>query len=330
MFGRYRVWRERAVALARDREDLVVSQRSLRTEYLERLRTETDLRLPGKAGFAGWLRRRVVVPAAMVSGRVSLDDMGTHAGALTYASVIAIPPLLLFALSIASFVVKGNQEELHHLVDAIAGVFPGQLEQAIDTFLTKQLSTAVNARVTVGIIGIIGLLWTASSLASRFRHALGEIFATKRTGILTGRPAGMIIGVMTIVAIVGLAILSWLQNWVQGRHHGSGVGDAASNVAAVVGEFVFFLALYRLLTPGRGPSLRQHLPGTIVFVVGWVGLQALGGLYFSQIVTKSTALYGTLGALFGVLAFLYATAWLLLLGAEVSAEFWHPVPEVPG
>ena len=33
-----------------------------------------------------------------------IDDLATHAGALTYGSFLAIPPLLLFASSIVGFV----------------------------------------------------------------------------------------------------------------------------------------------------------------------------------------------------------------------------------
>jgi uncharacterized BrkB/YihY/UPF0761 family membrane protein len=39
------------------------------------------------------------------------------------------------------------------------------------------------------------------------------------------------------------------------------------------------------------------------------------------VIAKTTALYGAVGTIFGVLAFLYLTMWLLLLGAEVSEAF---------
>ena len=40
--------------------------------------------------------------------------------------------------------------------------------------------------------------------------------------------------------------------------------------------------------------------------------------YVANVVARTTALYGTIGAIFGLLAFLYATMWLFLLGAEFS------------
>jgi len=326
MPNRFAAWRKRAEDLREQQDEIDASQRTLRSAYLDELRTEAKRSTPGRAGFAGWLRRHVLVPGAVVSGRVAFDDLGTHSGALTYAALIAIPPLMLFVLSIASFFLKGNQEQLNHLVNAIAGIFPGQLEKTVHSFLADQLDTAMNARVTVGIIGIVGLLWTASSLASRLRHALGEIFATRRTGILTGRPAGMIIGALVVAAIVGVMILSALKSWLHGLLGESVASTTVSELGLVVGTFVFFLVLYRVLTPGNGPPLRGHVPGTLVFVVALAGLEVVGGLYFSNVVAQSTALYGALGALFGVVAFVYSTAWLLLLGAEISAELWSAPP----
>ena len=40
---------------------------------------------------------------------------------------------------------------------------------------------------------------------------------------------------------------------------------------------------------------------------------------FTQPIQNSTALYGTPGGIFGLLVFLYATMWSLLIGAELSS-----------
>jgi uncharacterized BrkB/YihY/UPF0761 family membrane protein len=89
--------------------------------------------------------------------------------------------------------------------------------------------------------------------------------------------------------------------------------------AFAAGGFVLFLVTYRLLTPGKGIALRDHAPGAVAFTVAWLVLTALGGLVFAELIQKSTLLYGTIGGIFGFLAFLYATMWSLLIGAELSA-----------
>ena len=49
------------------------------------------------------------------------------------------------------------------------------------------------------------------------------------------------------------------------------------------------------------------------------GAENPGGLVFTQPIQNSTALYGTPGGIFGLLVFLYATMWSLLIGAELSS-----------
>jgi len=79
------------------------------------------------------------------------------------------------------------------------------------------------------------------------------------------------------------------------------------------------LITYRVLTPGTGVRLRDHVPGAVTFTIAWLALTAVGGLVFTQLIENSTALYGAIGGIFGLLAFLYAAYWSLLIGAELSA-----------
>ncbi len=79
-----------------------------------------------------------------------------------------------------------------------------------------------------------------------------------------------------------------------------------------------FLFAYRVLTPGDGPTLRGHVRGALLFTVGFTIARAIGETYVANVVSRATALYGAIGAIFGLLAFLYATMWLFLLGAELS------------
>jgi uncharacterized BrkB/YihY/UPF0761 family membrane protein len=58
-----------------------------------------------------------------------------------------------------------------------------------------------------------------------------------------------------------------------------------------------------------------------VFAVGWLALQSLGSAHVTRVVQQTTAIYGTIGAVFGVLALLYITMWLFLISAEISQVF---------
>jgi uncharacterized BrkB/YihY/UPF0761 family membrane protein len=180
------------------------------------------------------------------------------------------------------------------------------------------VQAAVEGRVTLGVIGLLGLLWTASGFASRLRHALGVIFRTQWVGLLTGRIRGTVIGLLMVAAFVALAGFTAIEAELQAGHRAL-FATLFQSIAFAVGGFVLFLVTYRLLTPGKGITLRDHVPGAVAFTIAWLALTAIGGLVFAELIQKSTVLYGTIGGIFGFLAFLYATTWSLLVGAELSA-----------
>ena len=256
---------------------------------------------------------RFIAPAAEVAARPRIDDLATHAGALTYGSFLAIPPLLLFASSIVGFVLAGHPQTAQNAVHELVSLVPG-----LGSVVTAQVQAAVDGRVTLGVIGILGLLWSASGFASRLRHALGVIFRTEWAGLLTGRLRGTVIGFLMVAAFVALAIFTGLEAWLESTHRAT-IASLFQFGAFAIGGFVLFLVTYRLLTPGKGISLRDHVPGAATFTVAWLALTAVGGLVFARLIENSTVLYGTIGAIFGLLAFLYATMWSLLIGAELSA-----------
>jgi len=293
-----------------------------RERYLADLRAELTSAAP-EAGWHSWWARWVVIPGALFARRVVIDDVGTHAGALTYASILSIPPLLVFAASVLGLFLAGSPSAQKSVIDAIASLVPADLQGSTTDVLQSQMSAAISGKVSFGLVGLIGLLWSASGLSARLRHALGLIFGTARAGLWTGRVVGALIGLFVVVSLLGVAILSGLQTWVDGPWSNGFLSGLAFQAAILVGQFAFILLTYRVFTPGDGPRLRDHVLGTVVFILGFESLIVIGDVYFGAVVSKSSALFGALGGLFGAVAFLYATAWLLLMGGEVSAFRWE-------
>ena len=153
---------------------------------------------------------RFIAPLAEVAARPRIDDLATHIGALTYGSFLAIPPLLLFASSVVGFVLAGHPQTAHNAVNELVSLVPG-----LSSVVTAQVQATVDGRVTFGVIGLLGLLWTASGFASRLRHALGVIFRTPWAGLLTGRVRGTVIGLLMVVAFVALAVFTAVEARLQ-------------------------------------------------------------------------------------------------------------------
>jgi membrane protein len=95
------------------------------------------------------------------------------------------------------------------------------------------------------------------------------------------------------------------------------LAEVASLVGAVGVDLLIFIACLRLLT-SAAVSTRCVLPGAAVAAIGWFALQAIGGIYVSQVVKGSTETYGAFAAVIGLLSWLYLGAQLTLIAAEVN------------
>jgi len=262
------------------------------------------------------LGAKVITPGLALEEQTSADALGIQAGSLTYGAFLSIPPALLIVGSVLGYVLAGNPDAQARVVDRIANAIPG-LEPLVSDFL----KSAIEGRASVGLLGLVALTWTASGFAARARFALGAIFRTARPGLIAGRVTAfwrglpVVVGLMASIAAMAIAGGMALSD-------GSGAASRVwTEILIIVGSFVLFLFTYRVLTPGDGPKLRGHVAGALLFTVGFTIARAIGETYVANVVTRATALYGAIGAIFGLLAFLYATMWLFLLGAELSRFF---------
>ena len=264
-----------------------------------------------------WVGRVIVEPVRAIAARYEDDDLPTHAGALTYGAFLSLPPLLLLATSVIGFTISDPAKQ-QQVIDSLIDQIPG-----LDAVAGSLVDSLVSGRVAVGLIAIPGVLWAASGFVARLRHALGVVFGTPWSGLITGRFRGMVV---SIPLFTGLLIVLALPGSVTG-FVGSGAVSRLVEVLTYLVVFVagiaFFIVVFRFVTPPCPLSWRDHVPGAVVATLGWLLIQWFGALYVARVVSRSSALYGTLGAIFGLLAFLYAATYLLLLSAELSQVLWE-------
>lgn len=267
------------------------------------------------------LWRTLVAPAVIALGRVSADALGIEAGSLTYGAFLSLPPLLILLLSIASRVLRNDPAATQQILDAASRAIPG-LEQILGSAIT--LKTA--QQLGLGIVGIVAVIWTASGFAARARHAFGFVFRTERTGLVFGRVSAAVVGTPIVLLLVALTAIGGVATGLRVFGSIAWIAEIITSAILALVTFAFILVCYRLLTPGRGPTIREHVPGSVLFSLGWLVIHLIGAEYVAQVVARSTALYGAIGAIFGVLAFFYLTMWWLLFCAEFTQALREDVP----
>ena len=85
---------------------------------------------------------------------------------------------------------------------------------------------------------------------------------------------------------------------------------------------MFTLLLYRFGPNEMRLRFRDILPGALLSTAAWYGTNLLIGLY-ANVFHNLSSVYGTLGAVFVYLTFLYFSGLMFLVGAELNAELVH-------
>ena len=80
--------------------------------------------------------------------------------------------------------------------------------------------------------------------------------------------------------------------------------------------------LYRFGPSRKDAKWRWLTPGSMVAAFAWLAISALFSLYLSKF-TDYNATYGSLGAVIGLMMWIWLSVSVILIGAELNAEIEH-------
>jgi membrane protein len=253
------------------------------------------------ARIVGWLDRvRVRFPwvdfAVVVQRRFGEERGANLAAAISMRGFLALFPVLVLAIAVVGFIGGDPRTVADEIIHEL-----GLSGSAADT-ITDAVETAQDTKVASSIIGIIGLLWTGTGLAASLTAAWNQTWRIPGGGV-RGRLFGFA-WLLGGLVLFGLALL--LLTLVG--------GDGAIPEVALVGGLVVDTLLFlwtAWVLPTRRIPWRAMLPAAIVGAICVEILKLVGAFVIPAIVSRSSALYGTIGAVFALLV------WFLVLGRVV-------------
>ncbi len=264
-----------------------------------------------------WQRRFSPVGFAVAVGKKFVDDRGPNLGVqIAYWGFFSVFALLLAFAAILGFIFHGDPSFQQDVRDSALKQMP---------VIGPQISGSVGSLSGSGIalaVGIVASLWTGLGATLAVGDALDRLWAVPRvdrSGFVSARLRGLLvllsIGALTVVSTVavGLATAAQLR---------PPAVEVTSVVAAAGVELLMFVVCFRFLTSAK-VSTRAVVPGAAVAAIGWLALQAIGGVYVSHVVKGSSETYGAFAAVVGLLSWLYLGAQLTLIAAEVNVVLAH-------
>jgi membrane protein len=226
---------------------------------------------------------------------------GNYAASLSFNAFLAMFPLILGMLAIVGFVVNdpGTQKTIY---TDIVSIFPGNAHAQILQALQKVHHNAG----LLGILSILGLLWSGTSLFASMEFALTTIFGTTQRDMLRQRAMGLIMVLVFIAAVL----------FVVGANSALAASPGAGVIGTIAGAIALvalMIAIYRFV-PNRTFAFKDIWPGAVLAGVLVEVFSLLFPLYAK--ISNGFGTYGQQFALFFLLA-----AWLgfmsqfILIGA---------------
>ena len=247
------------------------------------------------------------------------------AGAVAYYTLLTIVPM--FALILAGLSqFQETQGLLMALREYLVLISPTQADALIEQIRVFQDNWKL-----VGITGILILLFFSSLAFTSLESAMSVIFFHR---VAIKRRHFLVSAIIPYVYIVLLALGMLLVNTVSGSVHTleaksvsilgnqwslSGVESALIYMLGIIGEVLLLTSLY-LVMPVGILRLRHALIGGLTAALLWELTRHFLVWYFTNL-SLVNIVYGTFATAIIVLLTLEAAAIILLLGAQVVAEY---------
>ncbi len=304
------------VSSARDRASDTVA--TARTAQQRAARAATPMRRA-----MGWVEAHPQLGVVVLTvHRFGAQHLPTHAAAISFQIVISLFPLVGFVTAVAAFIVE-PEVVVQRALEVSEGLAPGA-----EDLLRDALESMAAVRGGVGIVSLVGLLWSGSNLFGALRRGLNAATgATRRRTFVHGRMLDLSIagltGLMLGLSVGVTALLTFLQQseqlggdspfaWLGWVLRAIGVLIPITLATGILGTMYRLVPAQRL---GWQPALAGGLLGAVGFEVGKNAF-----VWYTANFGSFDAVYGPIATGVILLIWLYYSSMIFLAGAAFGSS----------
>src|SRR3954470_1426127 len=260
-----------------------------------------------------------------VFANISRHRVLALAAGMTYYSILAIFPAI--AALVAVYSLFSDPSMIGRHLDELQGFMPGGAVDVAREQLTRIASKGSQALGLTFLIGFFISLWSANAAMKALFDTLNIVYGEdekrgffKLNAISLGFTLG---GIVFLIAALGSivavpVILSYVGF--------SGAGDLLLRVGRWPAMFLVLTAalavIYRYGPSRERARWRWITWGSAIAALLWIAVSGAFSWYASNF-GKFNETYGSLGAIIGFMTWLWISAIVVLLGAEIDAEMEH-------
>jgi membrane protein len=260
------------------------------------------------------------------------DDVLFLASGLAFNGIFTMIPMLFLSAAAIGALVNSYSLGIRQVNEILDAAFPPQpFAQQIRETIASMVMDFVTYRQSIGIAGLLGVLWTGTSMFDALRSALHRIYELKRT---RGLFASFLhdVGFMTIAFFLFLAInfALWVYTIIKPIAQHVPVLSSLVNtqftqtlptMIIVLLTAVMFYIIFRYLTdvkPPREAAIISAFTTTVLWVIG--------GRAFALYISNWSIIgqiYGPYAFMLVLLLWIYISSLLFVFGGIVGQVYWE-------
>ncbi len=254
--------------------------------------------------------------------QIGEDHVSMIAAGVAFYWVFSIFPGV--AALIAVYGLVADPMDIRAGLHALAPLLPADVHRILSAQVEEIIGAGTGALGLATAISIALALWTARAGVMALIQGLNIVYRQQdaRGFVMQYVWALAMTLVLVAFAVVVLLVVVALPVVLRFSDMGAlGALMAQMTPLLVIGVAVIFGigGLYRY-GPNRAPARRRWLtPGAVLATLGWVIVSVGLSVYFTNF-ANFNKVYGSLGAIIGLMFWMWASAFVVLLGASLNAS----------
>jgi membrane protein len=276
------------------------------------------------------------LPLRTLFTRLGEVDVLLMASAISFSVLMTTIPVLIIFASLLGMVFHSGSVQIQQLPKILDTVFPPQpFATDIKEAVVRVVQDVVAYRTPLGIMGLLGLMVSASFVFGIVRSALHRIYRLRSTRFfLVSYLHDLFFVIVALVLLVVLNVTLWVLDFVRGYLVQRYTLDSTLLIQLERGlptaivvflTALLFYILYAYLTDTR-PPWPAAAASTLTSTTLWL----VSGLVFGTYVQS----YSLIGTIYGPYAFLlvlllwiYYSSVVFVFGGVVGQVFWERLRE---
>jgi membrane protein len=257
------------------------------------------------------------------------DHLLTLAGGVAFFALLAMVPALTAGVS--SYALFADARAIQGQLNLFANIVPPTALDLVRDEIIRIVASS-NGRLTLSFLGSLALsLWSANSGVKAMFEALNVVYGEEeKRSIVQLNVFSMLLTICSIAAmlmiVTGVVVLPLVFSITGFLGIKLTIIALLRWPAMLILAMVAFGILYRYGPSRRLVQAHWITLGNLMAAFLWLAMSATFSWYLSH-VANYTATYGALGAVIGLMMWMWLSAVIVLVGAKLNAEIEHQTAE---